>query len=59
MGLNDNVRELKYSIGGVLVTITPEMHHQVMLSMRRLLQLYAQLGGQHFENLCKGREFTV
>ena len=39
MELNDSVSELKDSIGEVLVTITPEIFRQVMLSMRRLLQL--------------------
>ena len=37
--LNDNVSDLKDSIGVVLVTITPEIFRQVMLSVRRLLQL--------------------
>ena len=53
MELNDNVSELKDSIGEVLVTITPEMGRQVMLIVRRRLPLCVQSGGQYFENLCK------
>ena len=53
MELNDDISELKDSIGEVLVTITPEMCRQAMLSMRRGLQPCVQSGGQYLENLCK------
>ena len=53
MELNDNVSELKDSIGQVLVTITPEMCLQIMLSLPRRLQLCVQSVGQYFQNLCK------
>ena len=46
MELNDNVSELKHSIGEVFVTITPEMRHLVTLSGRLRLQ-YARSGDQH------------
>ena len=39
MELNDDISELKDSIGKVLVTITPEICHQAMLSKQRRLQL--------------------
>ena len=53
MELNDDISELKDIIGKVLVTITPEMRLQVMLSMRRRLHPCAQPGDQCFENLYK------
>ena len=53
MELNDNISELKVSIEEVLVTITPEIVYQVMLSVRSRLELCFQSGGQYFENLCK------
>ena len=46
MELNDNISELKDSIAEVLVTITPEMCLQIMLSARRRLQLCVQSAGQ-------------
>ena len=49
--LNDNVRELKDSIGTAVI-IAPEMCRPAMLNMRYRLQLYVQSGGQHFEHLC-------
>ena len=51
--LNDDISGVKDSVGEVLVTITPEMCHQVILTMRRRLQPCLQSGGQYFENLCK------
>ena len=39
MELDDNVSEREDSIGEVLVSIIPEIFRQVMLSVRRLLQL--------------------
>ena len=53
MELNDYISELKDSIGEVLVNIAPEMCRQVMLSVRRRLQLCVQSDGQYFGNLCK------
>ena len=59
MELNDNVSELKDSIGEVLVTITPEMCRQVMLSVRRPLQLCVQSGCQYLEQLCEVANLRV
>ena len=53
MKLNDNISELKDSIGEILVTITPETCHQVMLSVRPRLQSRVQSDGRYFENLYK------
>ena len=57
MELNDDIRELKDSFGEVLVTITPEMCRQVMINVRRCLELCVQPGGQCLENLCKASNF--
>ena len=53
MELNDDISGLKDSIREVLVTITPERCHQVMLSVRRRSKPCVQWGGQCFDNLCK------
>ena len=53
MELKNDISELKGSIGEVLVTITPEMCRQAMLSMRRRLQPCVQSGRQYFENLSR------
>ena len=51
MEMNDDISELKDSIGQVLVTITPEMCRQIMLSLPRRLQLCVQSGG-HTSRIC-------
>ena len=50
--MNDDISELQDSFWEVLITIKPEMCHQVMISVRRRLELGVQSGGQCFENLC-------
>ena len=46
MELINVISELKNSIGEVLVTITPEICCQGMLSVQSRLQLYVKSGGQ-------------
>ena len=53
MEFNENVNKLEEGIGEIIVTITSEMCRQVMLSVRRRLQLRARSGDQHFGHTCK------
>ena len=59
MELSDNVSGLKDSIGEALVTITPGMYRQSMLSVRRRLQLCVQSGYQHFELCVRSQIYAI
>ena len=56
--MNDNVSELKDSTGEVLVNNTLETLRQVLLNVRRLLQLQSSRGPVLRESV-RSREFTL